>query len=218
MLDAYDVYNEITDRGLSFGKYDMRLFPLQVCRLIYGNMNRRTTYHVDGRLAGHTYWRNYSPLSGNAYNVAEAAGQFRANRTGVWVYNQLHLKRLQDVRVFSDFEPRTEDSLMVQESLSADATVDMVTIPDDGVQTTFRDRHLILHGINMAEDFYQPDYSSSSPQGFPADYRRTLYWNPNAVCDEQGRFTATFFNNGKQTRIRMTAAGVTHDGQLLHSK
>ena len=218
VLDAYDVYNEITDRGLSFGKYDMRLFPLQVCRLIYGNMNRRTTYHVDGRLAGHTYWRNYSPLSGNAYNVAEAAGQFRANRTGVWVYNQLHLKRLQDVRVFSDFEPRTEDSLMVQESLSADATVDMVTIPDDGVQTTFRDRHLILHGINMAEDFYQPDYSSSSPQGFPADYRRTLYWNPNAVCDEQGRFTATFFNNGKQTRIRMTAAGVTHDGQLLHSK
>jgi len=217
VLDAYEVYNEITDRGLSFGKYDMRQFPLQVCHLLYGNMNRYITYNVDGRLQGHTYWRNYSPLSGNANSEAEAAGLFRANRTGTWIYNQLHLKRLQDIRVFSDFEPRTEDSLMVQESLSADATVDMVNIPDDGVQPTFRDRHLIFHGVNMAEEFYQPDYSNSVPDSLPADYRRTLYWNPNAVCDEQGRFTANFFNNGKETRVKMTAAGVTTSGQLLHS-
>ena len=217
VMDAYDMYNEITDRGLSFGKYDMRLFPLQVCRLLYGNMNRHVTYHVDGRLNGHTYWRNYSPLSGIGGD-AEAAGLFRANRTGTWTYNQLRLKRLQDIRVYSDFEPRTEDSLMIQEALSADATVDMVNIPNDGVQPTFRDRHIVFHGINMAEDFYQPDYSNSVVGGFPADYRRTLYWNPNAVCDEQGRFTATFFNNGKETRIRMTAAAVTPDGQLLHSK
>ena len=218
VIDAYEVYNEITDRGLSFGKYDMRLFPLQVCHLLYGNMNRRISFNVDGRLDGHTYWRNYSPLSGNAYSEAEKAGLFRANRTGTWIYNQLQLKRLQDIRVYSDFEPRTEDSLMVYESLSADATVDMVTIPNDGVQPTFRDRHLIFHGINMAEDFYNPDYSSTPPDRLPDDYRRTLYWNPNAVCDEQGRFTATFFNNGKQTRVRMTAAGVTADGRLLHSK
>ena len=218
VMDAYDVYNEITDRGLSFGKYDMRMFPLQVCRLLYGNMNRHITYNVDGRLLGHTYWRNYSPLSGNSNNEAEVAGLFRANRTGVWIYNQLRLKRLQDVRVFSDFEPRTEDSLMVYESLSADATVDMVPIPDEGVQPTFRDRHLVFHGVNMAEEFYQPDYSGAVGGEMPADYRRTLYWNPNAVCDEEGRFTATFFNNGKETRIRMTAAGVTADGRLLHSK
>ena len=217
VIDAYDVYNEITDRGLSFGKYDMRLFPLQVCRLLYGNMNRHISYNVDGRLDGHTYWRNYSPLSGIG-GEAESAGLFRANRTGVWIYNRLLLKRLQDIRVYSDFEPRTEDSLMVHEALSADATVDMVNIPDDGVQPTFRDRHLVFHGVNLAEDFYQPDYGNMNTDEMPADYRRTLYWNPNAVCDEKGRFTATFFNNGKETRIRMSAAGVTSDGQLLHSE
>lgn len=217
VMDAYDIYNEITDRGISFGKYDMRQFPMQVCHLLYGNMNRKIYYNVDGRLEGHTYWRSYSPLPPEA-NEAAAAGQFRANRTGTWIYNQLHLKRLQDVRVFSDYEPRSEDTLMVQDRYSADATVDMVPIPDDGVQTTFRDRHLVFHGVNLAEDFYQPDYSNSVVGGFPADYRRTLYWNPNAVCDEQGRFTATFFNNGKETRVRMTAAGVTAEGQLLHSK
>jgi hypothetical protein len=97
------------------------------------------------------------------------------------------------------------------------------TIADDGVQPTFRDRHIVLPGINLPEQFYQPDYSHRtpgvdgvSPADTPADYRRTLYWNPNAVTDENGRFIATFYNNGKETRIKMTAAGVTGDGRLLY--
>ena len=214
VVDAYDIYNEITDRGLSFGKFDMRQFPIQVCKLLYGNMNRHVSYHVDGRIGGHVYYRNYSPLSGNG--AAETAGQFRANRTSQAVYRNLFLKRLQDVRVFSDFEPRTEDSLMVENRYTADATVDLVNIGDDGVQPTFRDRHIVLHGINAPEDFYQPDYSHAVVGSLPADYRRTLYWNPNAVCDEQGRFKAVFYNNGKETRIRMTAAGITAEGRLMH--
>ncbi|UKK54252.1 hypothetical protein [Prevotella sp. E2-28] len=217
VMDAYDLYNDITDRGLSFGKLDMRQFPVQVCKYLFGNMNRYVKFNVDGRIDGSTYYRNYSPVSEGASD-AEKAGIFRANRTSQSLYNKLKLKRLQDIRVFTDFEPRTEDSTMVVSSLLADATVEMVTIPNDGVQPTFRDRHILFHGFNMAEDFYQPDYSNRPLDEKPADYRRTLYWNPNAVTDEQGRFTATFYNNGKETRIRMTAAGVTSDGRLLHSK
>lgn len=29
-MDAYDLYNDITDYGLSFGMYDMRQFPVQI--------------------------------------------------------------------------------------------------------------------------------------------------------------------------------------------
>ena len=217
VMDAYDLYNEITDRGLSFGKLDMRQFPVQVCKYLYGNMNRYVKFNVDGRIDGATYYRNYSPVTPDASD-AEKAGIFRANRTSQSLYNKLKLKRLRDVRVFSDFEPRTEDSTMVVSSLLADATVELVTIPDEGVQPSFRDRHIVFHGFNYAEAFYQPDYSSREVGCSPADYRRTLYWNPNVKTDEQGRFTATFYNNGKETRIRMTAAGVTSDGRLLHSK
>ena len=217
VMDAYDLYNDITDRGLSFGKLDMRQFPVQVCKYLFGNMNRYVKFNVDGRIDGSTYYRNYSPVSEGA-SEAEIAGIFRANRTSQSLYNKLKLKRLQNVRVFTDFEPRTEDSTMVVSSLLADATVEMVNIPNDGVQPSFRDRHILFHGFNMPEDFYQPDYSNRSLDEKPADYRRTLYWNPNAVTDDQGRFTATFYNNGKETRIRMTAAGVTSDGRLMHSK
>ena len=215
VLDAYELYNDITDRGLSFGKLDMRQFPVQVARYLYGNMNRYRTFHVDGRIDGATYYRNYSPVSKNA-SEAERAGVYRANRTPQSVYKNLKLKRLQDIRVFSDFEPRQEDSTMVEELYSADATVELVTIPDDAIQRTYRDRHIVFHGFNYPEQFYQPDYSTQQPAE-PTDYRRTLYWNPNAVTDENGLFTATFYNNSKATRIKMTAAGVTHDGRLLYS-
>ena len=216
VMDAYDLYNDITDYGLSFGKFDMRQFPLQVCKFLYGNMNRYRMYNVDCRLEGAVFYRNYSPFSDPKSEVQQAS-LFQANRTPQWYMEQLQLKRLQSVRVFSDYEPRTEDSLMVEERYSADATVDLVLIPDDAKQPTFRDRHFLLHGVNVSEAFYQPDYRRQQPAE-PTDYRRTLYWNPNAVTDAEGRFTATFFNNSKETRISMSAAGVTPDGRLLHSE
>lgn len=209
VLDAYELYNDITDRGLSFGMFDARQFPVQVCRLLYGNMGRHDSYNVAARLDGITFYRTFEPLQADA--------QYDPHRSAQWYADRLKLKRLLDVRVFSDYEPRTEDSTLVTSQHVADATVDLVIIPDEGKQPTFRDRHMVLHGFNMAEQFYQPDYSNRDTGAAPADYRRTLYWNPNALCDEQGRFTATFYNNGKETRIKMTAAGIARDGRLLHS-
>ena len=212
VMDAYDIYNDITDRGLSYGMYDMRQFPLQVCRFLLGNMNRYRTYNVDGRVDGAVYFRNYDPSE----KYGEG-GLFVANRTSQYLYDRLKLKRLQNIRLFTDYEPRLEDSTMVEDHYAADATVEMELIPDDGKQPTFRDRHIVFRGFSYPEEFYQPDYSGGLPAE-PTDYRRTLYWNPNAETDENGLFTATFYNNAKQTRIKMNAAGVTPSGRLLRSK
>ena len=122
------------------------------------------------------------------------------------------------MRIYSDYEPRKEDSTMVDAKYIADMTVEMEPIADDGKQVVFRDRHIYLHGMSEPAEFYQPDYSSRPVDEKPADYRRTLYWNPNARTDEHGRFVTTFFNNGKDTRIKISAAGVTPDGRLLFSK
>jgi hypothetical protein len=80
---------------------------------------------------------------------------------------------------------------------------------------TFRDRHIFISGFHLPAEFYKPDYSSSTPTE-PTDYRRTLYWNPNAVTDEEGRFNATFFNNSKDTRIKISASGITPDGKFIY--
>lgn len=216
--DAYDLYNDLTDYGLSFGKFDMRQFPLQVAKFLYGNMGRPVHFNVDGRLNGQTYWRNYDFTANMEADMADAIQASEKTRAAAAVFNNLKLSRLQDIRVFSDYEPRNEDSTMVVSTVLADVTVEMVPIPDDGKQVVYRDRRIYFHGMNEPAAFYQPDYRRRQAGEAPADYRRTLYWNPNARSDEDGRFTATFYNNGKETRIKMSAAGVTPDGRLLYSK
>ncbi len=216
--DAYNLYNDLTDYGLSFGKFDMRQFPLQVAKFLYGNMGTGVHFNVDGRLNGQTYWRNYDFTANMSGAIAAAMQSAEKTRSAASVYNDLKLSRLQDIRVFSDYEPRNEDSTMVVSAVLADVTVEMVPIPNDGKQIVYRDRRIYLNGMSMPAAFYQPDYSRRQPGEAPADYRRTLYWNPNARSDADGRFTATFYNNGKETRIKMSAAGVTPDGRLLYSK
>lgn len=217
--DAYDLYNDLTDYGLSYGKYDMRMFPQQVARFLFGNMGRRTKFNVDARLNGYVYWRNYD-LTGTITNADLAAEvqAFDQKLAPQAIYNNLLLARLQNVRIYTDYEPRKEDSTLVEGKYIADMTVEMEPIADDGKQVVFRDRHIYYHGLNEPADFYQPDYSHRPVDGQPVDYRRTLYWNPNARTDEHGRFITTFFNNGKETRIKISAAGVTPDGRLLFSK
>ena len=214
VYDAYDIYNDLTDYGLSFGKFDMRQFPLQIARFLYGNMGRYRSFNVDGRLDGQTYWRNYNATGNMNADMAKVVRDRDNIRSAEAVFSNLKLSRLMNVRVFSDYEPRNEDSTLVESTYTADATVEMVNIPDNGKQMIHRDRHIYFYGFNLPVQFYQPNYADYHPKK-PTDYRRTLYWNPNARSDEEGNFTTTFYNNSKDTRIKISAAGVSPDGSLL---
>lgn len=212
VCDAYDLYNDITDYGLSFGKFDMRQFPIQICKFLYGNMGRYDDFNVDGRVKGTVFYRNYSIADADPFGTRDF-NKF----TPYALYDMLKLKRMMNIRVYSDYEPRNEDSTMVSDEYTADATVEFELIPDDGKQPTSRDRRIVIKGINQPVQFYNPDYSTQQPAE-PVDHRRTLYWNPNARTDEEGRFTATFYNNSKETRIKVNAAGLTSDGRMLSTK
>lgn len=210
VADAYDLYNELTDCGLSFGKFDMRLFPVRVCQLLYGNMGRHVSFNVDARINGHIFYRNYVPDTENAAIMWD-------NFNPQALYGTLKLKRLDKLRIFSDYEPRREDAPMEESRLRADATVDIVPIADDGVQPSSRDRRIVLRGFNYPEAFYSPDYSTQTPNE-PTDYRRTLYWNPNARTDADGRLDIDFYTGSKETRIKVSTAGITANGRFIRSK
>lgn len=210
VADVYDTYNELTDYGLSIGKFDMRLFPIRVCQLLYGNMGRYVRFNVDARINGKVFYRNYQPDTENA-------GLMWNNFNPNALYSTLKLKRLDKLRVFSDYEPRNEGGIADQSRLRADATVELVPLADDMVQPSMRDRHIIFHGFTEPLDFYSPDYSQQKPSE-PTDYRRTLYWNPNAKTDSDGRLNIDFFTGSKETRVKLSAAGITADGHFLRSK
>ena len=134
----------------------------------------------------------------------------------------IRLKRLKTINLFSDFELRNEDRPLIHaQDMSinnSDMVVDMVTLLNDATRPTFRDRWLILPGIYEPDDFYHPDYTHSTPSAEVKDYRRTLYWNPNAILDENGQYHARFYNNGKTTRIKVSAAGLTTSGKPIYNE
>lgn len=214
VADAYDLYNDITDYGLSFGMYDMRQFPVQIARYLYGNMGRYKRYNVAGRIDRYTYYRTFNP-DGNLGSEVSGMSRTMDNRNPRTFYDQLKLRSLHKVRVYTDYEPRNSDVDLEMSRTTADVTVEMVPFEDGGGQYTFRDRHIVLRGFNEPTAFYNPDYSKQKPQR-SKDYRRTLYWNPNAVTDSEGRLTAKFYNNGKETRIKVSVAGITKEGKFVY--
>jgi hypothetical protein len=137
-----------------------------------------------------------------------------SRRSDFEIERDAKLKRQDKIRFYTDFELRNEDRPIDRASGSADVTLDFKTIDNMGMRYTYRDRRIIYHGIFMPDDFYHPDYSER-PLPEIKDYRRTLYWNPNALLDEDGTFTATFYNNSRKTKIAVSVAGISHSGQLL---
>ena len=203
VYDTYDLYNLVTDRGLSFGRYQADRFPMQVSMALLGNYNSDRSLQVMARLNDqdlrpYVFYRNYDP----GPTVVE---QFRSD---ISVFNNVKLNRQDEIRLFTDFELRNEDKHIEMQTTVADVTLDYMLMPDDTKRYTYRDRRIILDGMYEPDDFYHPDYSHRPLPADLQDHRRTLYWNPNARLDANGRFVARFFNNGKRTRIKVSAAGI----------
>jgi hypothetical protein len=211
VYDAYEIYNLVTDYGLSFGKLDISNFPSQVATLLFGNMNNNRTMVVDTR------WNEgdnkYIEIGyASAFNT-DTLFQRAMNQSAYELIRNMKLRRLKYVRVFTDFELRNEEKESQRSATIADVTIDLVPVPDNGVRRTYRDRRIIVDGMFVPSDFYSPDYQMRKPTELPKDYRRTLYWNPNLILDDEGKADVTFFNNAKETKMKVSAAGLTTEGK-----
>jgi hypothetical protein len=213
VYDSQVLYNLVTDRGLSFGTYQPREFPFQVSMALLGNYNSNEKMHVmarqnDGEMVPYIYYRNYGPCETDME-------QFKSDFA---ISKDLKLNRQDNIRIFTDFELRNEDKDVPQQTCVPDVTLDFMLLEGDGKRYTYRDRRLILPGMYEPDDFYHPNYSQRPLPDGVKDYRRTLYWNPNASLKEDGTFTCSFFNNSKQTRIKVSAMGITESGKPIYNK
>ena len=212
VYDTQELYNLVTDRGLSFGTYTPRDFPHQVSMALLGNYNSERQMNVmarlnDGVLTPYIYYRNYDP-------GPTVQSQFRSDQE---INRDIKLNRQDIIRLYTDFELRNEEKRVDQQVNAADVTLDFILLEGEGKRYTYRDRRLILKGMYEPDDFYHPDYSHKPLPGTVKDYRRTLYWNPNAHLNDDGSFSCLFYNNGKQTRIKVSAVGLTTTGKPIYN-
>ena len=118
--------------------------------------------------------------------------------------------------IYTDYAPRNATDLRYSEENLGRISVDLHRLDEDTERLTYRDRRLVLPGFAEPDDFYHPDYSHRQPSATDSEaYRRTLYWNPDLLLDANGHATVRFYNNGLQTKIAVSAEGMTADGQLL---
>ena len=68
-----------------------------------------------------------------------------------------------------------------------------------------------VDGYSRPYAFYSPEYPDGPIFG-DVDYRRTLYWNPNVITDEDGKAQVEFYNNSITKRFNVEAAGITSAG------
>jgi hypothetical protein len=70
-------------------------------------------------------------------------------------------------------------------------------------------RRTYFEGFAKPETFKMNDYSQMPPE---ADYRRTLYWNPNVTTDSDGKAKVEFYNNSSCRQMIISAEGITAEG------
>jgi len=202
VMDAYRLYNDMTDYGLMLGVCDFNRFPMAASTYLFGNMGRRNQFNIRAMVSKTSFYRNYVPT----------ATEYDKPLSQAEVFKQLRLERMHYVKAYTDYELRTDSGDVVSTNV-ADVTLDFVPIDNDSKRPTYRDRRYVLDGLTYPEQFYSPDYSNAVPTE-PKDYRRTLYWNPNAKLNADGTFTTTVYNNSRETRVSISAAGIDANGQM----
>ena len=71
-----------------------------------------------------------------------------------------------------------------------------------------------FQGLTQPAEFYEPNYDWE-PEPENTDYRRTVYWNPQVTTDSEGRAHMEFYNNGFSQSLKVSAEGLTANGQPI---
>ena len=70
-----------------------------------------------------------------------------------------------------------------------------------------------FEGYSSEIEYYAPQYPNGPIQG-DADYRRTLYWNPE-VKVLNGKAEVEFYNNSYTKNLHISAEGITRNGEFI---
>jgi hypothetical protein len=97
-----------------------------------------------------------------------------------------------------------------------DPVIVMITFFKNGFQRKepIGIRKTTFQGYSESKEFYSPYYHPGIPVLDP-DYRRTLYWNPDVVLQENGKASLEFYNNVGCKKLIISAEGLTSDGMIL---
>lgn len=112
---------------------------------------------------------------------------------------------LEDHETIRAFDPSIQNDPVV---------IVLITHANDYPKEPIGVRRTLYDAYAVSKEFYSPIHQPGTPL-MEADYRRTLYWNPDVILDKQGRAKLEFYNNGVCRVLSVSAEGITSNGTLL---
>lgn len=76
----------------------------------------------------------------------------------------------------------------------------------------------VVEGFVKPKIFYAPDYEGEQKgQGTP-DLRATIYWEPNIVLDNDGKYKLSYFNSDDVGKVAVIIQGMLNNGRPAYSE
>ncbi|MCE7991991.1 MAG: hypothetical protein HEP71_08425 [Roseivirga sp.] len=72
-----------------------------------------------------------------------------------------------------------------------------------------------IQGYHIARDFYVPAYDQ--PLNFSPDHRKTIFWEPHIITDENGLATISYFNTDYPGEVIVSIEGLSFNGKPGHA-
>ncbi len=123
-----------------------------------------------------------------------------------------------DAIAISD-KPNSEQAMLAQGAIDSLTNDNSVFITVFVRQDYFRKKELKgyrktkIQGFSTAYQFYVPDYSYADLPD-EKDFRRTLYWEPYVLTNEQGEAVVTFYNSLMCRQMKVNAETITFGGLM----
>lgn len=232
VVDGYEAYNFAIDAGMRHaaptdilrayvGDYGVKQ-PYWPIPVVYydatGGRHFRTIkdYNLHVIQGATTFDREFSGNSQDPDSMYRRRNLESHTRTGLMPPGySTRLENIDAYAIYTDYQPRLIGSRRYSGDNLPRGEIAVYPIPDSGRRRFYRDRCWILDPISQPREFYSPDYSKMTLSDPPADYRRTLYWNPFVKLDENGSAVVHFYNNGNLNQITVKVEGLSETGDLL---
>lgn len=201
-FDFWDLYNLLFDQGMAktcnayevLHNGDVFLFPI-ISLVGY--------YNSSASIDGHYFMRPKGSdlsLTGIPMSIPQ-------------LDYLLHPKQIDSVRVFTDFDRRNQVGKEPNDTLPT-VWFQLSSRQNKEPRLVLRDRRIEIDGIAVPMQFYHRDYSNITPDS--SDYRRTLYWNPNAHPDADGNLNISFYNGSRKSHLKVSVCGINNEGKIFY--
>jgi hypothetical protein len=83
-----------------------------------------------------------------------------------------------------------------------------------GSREKFHLKQVVAKGYSKVREFYSPRYDKGPEEAMLADYRSTIFWNPDLRTDADGQAEFGYFNAGTPGTYRVVIEGLDGQGKL----